>query len=433
MKKVAFYLDDIAPNTDYFTEHSPNPGIGGTQFLIWSVACGLSERKNDLDITLFVNGKTKLPNHLKHAEVSNAIECIQLCSEQKFDYLILRSPIFDKQIVKAIEYYKVNTILWAHNFENYISYKILKKSRYIKKIVCVSKEQYNLLIDTDIFSKCTYISNGLWFDKYDISNQHENNKKTICYMGNLYPRSGYETFLKCWGKIEAAIPDCELIIIGGNDLYNTSVMKSAGYSKKSFNRIQILEQKYLYNNGKLKPNITKAGVKKGMEKLQLMAQCTVGVTNITDAGETFGLGAVEFQALGIPVVSIAKYGLLETVNDKISGILVKDKSKISDAVIDIVNNNELRRTLSEEGREFVQKNFEMSLILNKWEVFLHDVDNYFPAKKAETNSDIVNYTRNNVYFVNSILRKHIPVLPPILFYKYLIYGIRRVFEKLELV
>ena len=75
----------------------------------------------------------------------------------------------------------------------------------------------------------------------------------------------------------------------------------------------------------------------------------------------------------------------------------------------------------------------MSLILNKWEVFLQDVDNYLPAQKAETNSDIVNYTRNNAYFVNSILRKRIPVLPPILFYKYLIYGIRRVFEKLELV
>lgn len=199
--KIAFFLDDINNEADYFNEHQPNPGIGGTQFLIWSVSCGLSERNNGLDVILFTKGKAKFPRHLTCVEVQSSIKCIKKCSEMNIDYLVLRSPIIHTDVFDAIDRYKVNTILWAHNFENYRSLVASRKSKYVKKNICVSKEQMDLLLDTELYNKSAIIYNGIWFDEYNYKDHNGGNK--ICYIGNLYPSQKW-SIARCqhyWSRV----------------------------------------------------------------------------------------------------------------------------------------------------------------------------------------------------------------------------------------
>jgi len=70
--------------------------------------------------------------------------------------------------------------------------------------------------------------------------------------------------------------------------------------------------------------------------------------NLTGSTETFCLSAVESQACGVPVVGAAAQGLLETVADGRSGLLIRDQSPqhLADAIVRVLEDDALRESLS---------------------------------------------------------------------------------------
>ncbi|MDM0906264.1 glycosyltransferase family 4 protein [Clostridium perfringens] len=429
--KIAFILDSIKEKIDYSNYTVPNPGIGGTQFLIWTVSSNLAERNNGLDIYIFSEKKAEFSKSLNVIQETDVKKCIKICAELQIDYLVLRGPFIKKEIFDLIDKYEVKTVMWSHNFENYITLKNSKSVNYLKKNICVSYEQLDLLRDTDLYSKSTTIYNGINFSCFD-DVKVKLNRYRVCYIGNLYPHSGYETIINAWKKVEERFPQAELIIIGGNNLYNIEKMKS-GYSKKSFENLKKKEnQVFLDDTGKLKSNIKFIGVCGGIEKLKIMASSYVGVANITLAGDTFGLSVVEFQALGVPVVSINKYGVRETVSNNKTGILVDKNSQLADGICRLLENEDLRNKYSIEGKKFVRKNFSIDKIILDWEDFFSNVN---ADSNLHIRDNLFTYDGKRKVLLNAKIRS-IPIFkkfPPILFYKYLIYGFKRVLQKLNLI
>lgn len=432
---ICFFVENIKKSLDYSNMEHFNPGIGGTQYLFLEVALYLS-RNTEHIIHMYSNTAVDIGFDFDYQYVNDVLSVINICAEKKYDILVIRGPIYDKRITHEIENKNLKVIIWSHNFESYDSIKLCEKSPNIVKYICVGNEQRDLLLDTGLYEKTETIWNALNFDQYPKRDIH-NPKKTVCYIGNLYPKSGYDNFAKAWMDIEKRIPDVELYIIGGNNLYTEDAFKGR-YSKRSINRLRKTIEHAFYKNGKLKENIHFTGVLGGMEKLKIMQKATVGVANITVTGETFGLSLIEFEALGVPVVSIKYRGARETVCDGTTGILVK-KNQLADGIIKLLQDDMLASQMGNSARNFVNKQFDIRVIGEQWIRLFDKVADASSGKEIieldiELDESRFSYDGKNPILFNYNLKQHkcLSWLPSVSFYRSLYSTLLRIIEKLNL-
>lgn len=93
--------------------------------------------------------------------------------------------------------------------------------------------------------------------------------------------------------------------------------------------------------------------------------------------ESFGVAAVEAQACGIPVIVTSVGGHPEVViNDK-TGIIVESENsrQISDAILKLLNDENLRKSMSIEGRNYIKENYEINLNFNAIEDIYKEILN----------------------------------------------------------
>ena len=81
----------------------------------------------------------------------------------------------------------------------------------------------------------------------------------------------------------------------------------------------------------------------------------------TTCNESFGVSAVEAQAMRLPVIATKKGGIPEVVQDGKTGLLVnaKDSQQLAEAIIKLIENPELRRKMGERGQRFISENFTL--------------------------------------------------------------------------
>ena len=86
-----------------------------------------------------------------------------------------------------------------------------------------------------------------------------------------------------------------------------------------------------------------------------MANMDVFVMPSVHNSESFGVAAVQAQAMGVPVVASRVGSVAEAVLDQKTGLLVppRDPGALSKAVLRLIENEDLRRSMSQEGPRFV--------------------------------------------------------------------------------
>jgi len=91
-----------------------------------------------------------------------------------------------------------------------------------------------------------------------------------------------------------------------------------------------------------------------------MANLDVFVMPSRWESETFGVAAVEAEAMEVPVVATKVGGVPEAVDDGKSGILVApdNPEAIADAVAGLLDDPAARQKMGEHGRKFVRENYE---------------------------------------------------------------------------
>ena len=369
--KVAFWIElKNIEGINLENLENGNPGIGGTEYMFLTLISEL-EKKKELEVFLFSDNTSNIPEKINSVYTESFNSVIKYYNELNIDILIMRTSS-DEAIYELISKNKIKTILWAHNFlPSYKIKKIIENESFIKKYICVSKVQFEELKNETISGKSDFIYNFLDFKNYKCTDNILNNNNNVVYIGSLIKGKGADILIKNWKYVLREVEDAKLHIIGGGNLYDRKVkLGERNLAEKTFEE-KIFKE--IEENNLSKSIIFHGSM--GMEKLNIMQQAKVGICNPSGKTETFGITALEFQAMGIPVVAKRCIGYRDTVGNEISGVLINNEKELVYEICKLLKNKDYLIKLSKGGREFVEEKFKKDKIITKWINIFEEVEN----------------------------------------------------------
>lgn len=417
---IGIYLGELSSPVDARKVEEGNPGIGGTEYMMLLLASYLGHYPQysiyvlanqtilfDSSVNICNAGDSNLPHVLRANSIS---------------ILIVKSTL-SQNICQTLTDSQVKIIVWGHNYylNDYANYVANNKS--IVANVFVGKQLYDRYIDHDIICKSTVIYNMVPAPPDAENFKRAHVPHVVTYVGALIYTKGFHLLAKVWKDVLEEVPDAQLYVIGSGKLYDKMAelgdfgIANADY-EKSF--IKFL----LDDNNKLLNSVKFLGVV-SEDKGKFFRETGVGVINPSARSETFGLGIIEMNEYGIPVVTINKNGFPDTIEDNISGFLCKNLEDIKNKIIFLLKNQELNLKMGGVAKERA-KLFSPEKILPQWIKLFNDID----ANRLQ----IVYHRPDNFYLnnfkwlriLNRVLRFncHLKVLPSILaiesfFYKLL--------------
>jgi spore coat protein SA len=180
------------------------------------------------------------------------------------------------------------------------------------------------------------------------------NRTVVLFMGRLIPRKGVHHLLAVLPKLAEARPDVLLVIVGSpfygshrNTSYSLRLKKSARAMKRHVTFVPYVPY-------------TK------VPDWFLAADIAVVPSK---PGEAFGLVNVEAMASGLPVVASRVGGIVEVVEDGVTGYLV-DPANIEAELIDrigaLIRDPALRDRMGAAGRKRVEEKFTWQRTAEAW-------------------------------------------------------------------
>lgn len=362
--KIAIYIDNRNISSVDCTDLSKgNPGIGGTEYCILLLAQMIKCYHKEIEVILLVEKKGCLPK-VDEILLVNGLNDVSKIAK-KADILVISSrrdgnPL-PQTFFNQLDENKVKTVLWGHNYYYSDYCNRIANCNAIRANVFVGRQQYDRYVDHKIILKSTYIYNMYPMEKKQkrkFENQH-----TVTYIGSLVPEKGFQVLAAAWKKIIAEVPDAQLNVIGSGKLYSRN--SKLGKYKIAEEHFENQFMRCLIDDaGKILPSVNFLGVM-GAEKDNVILETGVGVVNPTGRTETFGISALDFESMGVPVVTIAKGGFLDTVIDHKTGILSRNVSGIADAIITLLKNSNMNKHYGHAGIKLAE-NFVPSLIIEEW-------------------------------------------------------------------
>ena len=216
------------------------------------------------------------------------------------------------------------------------------------------KHQTQMFIAVSEFIKNKLIGQGFPSDKILVhyigvdtklfqSNPAIQRQPIVLFVGRLTEKKGCEYLIQAMGKVQAAMPEVELVVIG-DGLLRSSLEQQA---KTSLRRYRFL--------GVQQPEI----VRDWMHQAQVF--CVPSITAKSGDSEGFGLVFTEAQAVGLPVVSNASGGISEAVKHGETGFLVaeRDAEGLAAYILRLLEDRELWQQFSCRGQERVRSVFDL--------------------------------------------------------------------------
>jgi len=364
--KIAIHLPnrDI-PDVLLYEPERGNPGIGGTQFLLFSLPYYLTKYYKDRFEFVFFADFDKPVDRTFPVFKVNSMEDAALRAKEMLCEIFIFRPTSDNETVallKTIELIKLKSISWSFNTPR-IFLKYFYKNDYIIRFVCVGRDQYETLRDHPIIKKCSIIYNAV--DASSIPFNIETLKtKSVVFLGSLSFAKGFHLVAKIWKNVLKVHPDAELHVIGSGKLYNRNQkFGPLGLADEKYERCF---SKYLRTDSGVIHNSVKFFGVMGAEKYEIMGKASVGIGTHPDLRETFCLAAVEFELCGTPVISSAYGGLMDTVDNGVTGFLRNSSQKRLGKILDLLSDADLAKKMGAAGRKFASEKFNYEKICKEW-------------------------------------------------------------------
>jgi glycosyltransferase involved in cell wall biosynthesis len=165
----------------------------------------------------------------------------------------------------------------------------------------------------------------------------------VLFVGRLVPKKGCEYLIRAMARVQEAMPEARLVVIGDGLLRREMEMQAAS----SLRSCEFL--------GEQKPE----AVREWMNRAMVFGAPSVTATS-GDA-EGFGIVFAEAQAMGLPVVSFANGGIPEAVADEQTGFLVreKDHQALAAKILLVLGNRGLWMRMSQAGPVRAKRLFDI--------------------------------------------------------------------------
>ena len=244
---------------------------------------------------------------------------------------------------------KLSSMRW-HNFLP-MQKRVAPK---LNKIICVSgpsKEDIvkEFLVDD---KKIEVILNGIDINKFVPGSKDLIQVNRIITTASAdIPLKGLKYLVLALPEILRSFPKTTLIVIG----------KSPSNSEVS----NIIDKLNLNNIISFRSGISED------EIVDLYHSSEIAV--IPSLYEGFGFGAGEAMACGVPLISTHSGGLKEVVGESAVEIIPYSAEEIEKAVINLFNNREKMKELSEKGRQRMESKFDWKLAASSYESSFKDV------------------------------------------------------------
>lgn len=223
-------------------------------------------------------------------------------------------------------------------------------SSFFAKTIAVSKAVKNQLINLGLKkNKVKVIYNGVDIQKFksQMSNVKTKDKKIIIgTVARLCPEKGINYLILAFKKVVKKFPKTELQIVG------------KGPERKNLEKLA----RELNLGGKVKFFGFQKDIVDFLNKIDIFALVPI-------RRESFGIAAAEAEACGKPVVATNISGLSEVVKNNKTGFIVqaKNTNQISQALIELIQNENLRKKMGENARKRVENLFTLEKMINEFE------------------------------------------------------------------
>lgn len=355
--RLGIYLDNAKIDIEDFSSiEMGNPGIGGTEYEFIIFIRNIKKYLPDIELEVYQTKEMTFSDAVDRTIiVRNMEEAIRLASGHA-DIIVVRTET-DRSIPKATKDCKI--ITWSHNYFNGKIADDIASRKDIGANVFVGRQFYESYLDHDIIDKSTYIYNCMDFFPLQEKRKVEELEPICAYIGSLVPAKTFHVLAEAWPLVVKEIPEAKLWVIGSSGVYGlNSGLGDRGLAEKCY------EERFVSSLNSVLDSVTFYG-NVGRDKYRILKHVKVGVINPSGV-ETFGISAVDFSSMEIPVISRNRYGVKDVVLQNKTGILINNPKVLAKSIVKLFKNNELNRTLGEAGRRYVTAEFCVENSMRKW-------------------------------------------------------------------
>ena len=370
--RIGIYIPNgKVPNVVLRDPQRGNPGVGGSQFLMFNLPYYMEKFCPDrFEFMLFAENSGAVESAHETVEVHSLLSAARVAKQRECDIFIFW-PNHDRntlELLASLPGLQLKTVAWLHTTPKLLL-NALQDNEHVKRCICVGRNQYETLRDHGIFSKCAVIPNAVVVPP--LTQAVPKKTKSVVFVGALVSVKGFHKIAQLWPEIVKLHPDADLYVIGSGNLYNHSLqMGSLGIADPAYEK--KLRRYILDSNGEILPSIHFLGLL-GSEKYDIIARACAGVGNHPGVRETFSLATAEILSCGTAVVSTPYGGLLDTVTHGVNGFLERHRSKIINRIDSLLSDPELSKCMGNAGRQSMAKNFTYEIHCKRWSSVLHDV------------------------------------------------------------
>jgi len=161
----------------------------------------------------------------------------------------------------------------------------------------------------------------------------------LAYIKAHRPKYGPDVLLKAMPAIIGEFPDIHLSLAGAGEM--------TGTLRNLAQKLDITE------------HVSFTGFIDNRKIPEFLADHDIMIMPSVMASESFGVAVLEASAVGLPVVASNIGGVPEVVKNGTTGLLVPpgDAKALAAAVINLVDNAELRKEMGQAGRDFVKEKY----------------------------------------------------------------------------
>lgn len=179
---------------------------------------------------------------------------------------------------------------------------------------------------------------------------------TVIFLKHLAPVYGPDLAIRAFARLREAVPDARLRLYGSGEM-EAKLRRLAGELGISAS-VQFM------------------GAIPHAEIAEALAESDVMI--MPSRSESFGLAAVEAQAMAVPVVATRVGGILEAVADGVGGLLApaEDVEALAGHLRRLAADADLRHAMGRNGRRYVEEHFDWERTLDQMEALYAELSEF---------------------------------------------------------